>query len=220
MILLSDEVGAWGHIATIHYTHPPRSVVMQASLSARVDFTTTGAFRATVHFTSFIAGGVETDLLAAPIFGTAQFQASHLTEVRGRLIADLCGARAVISQFNRSATVSTTDSVDAAANSRVVAFHHPGNDTIAYKHIVKVFAGGRAVSEQEAIAMARSNATLFFLDVDGLEMKVTTNVEHAALAQRVDLATGALVASPDEPAARGINRLSRTTVSGTSWWRV
>ena len=43
---------------------------MQASLSASVDFTTTGAFRATVHFTSFIAGVVETDLLAAPIFGS------------------------------------------------------------------------------------------------------------------------------------------------------
>ena len=58
------------------------------------------------------------------------------------------------------------------------------------------------MSEQEAIDMARSNATLFFLDVDALEMKVTTDVEHAARAQRVDLATGAFVASPDEPAAR------------------
>ena len=37
MILLADEVFAWGHIATMHYTHPPRSVVMQASLASRVD---------------------------------------------------------------------------------------------------------------------------------------------------------------------------------------
>ena len=130
-----------------------------------------------VIFTSFIADGIETDLMAPPIFGAAQFQASDLTEVRGRLIADLCGARAVISQFNRGATVSPADSVDAAANSRVVAFHNPGNGTIAYKHIVKVFAGGRAVSEQEAIDMARTNATRFFLDVDQLEMKVTTDAD-------------------------------------------
>jgi hypothetical protein len=172
--------------------------VMQASLAARVDFTTTGAFRVIVFFTSFIADGVETDLMAAPIFGAAHFQASDLTEVRGELIADLCGATAVISQFNRRATVSTADSVDAAANSRVVAFHRPVNGTIAYKHIVKVFAGGRAVSEQEAIDMARGNATRFFLDVDQLEMKVTTNVDRAARAQRVDTQTGEFVVSPDE----------------------
>ncbi len=143
MIMLTDEIHAWGHIATIHYTHPPRSVVMQASLAGRVDFTTTGAFRGIVFFTSFIAGGVETDLMAPPIFGASQFRANDLSEVRGRLMADLCGARAVISQFNRVATMPTADSVDAAAESRMVAFHRPGNGTIAYKHIVKVFAGGR-----------------------------------------------------------------------------
>ena len=92
----------------------------------------------------------------------------------------------------------TPDSVDAAVHSRVVAFHFSGSDTIKYKHIVKVFAGGRAVSEQEAIDMARSNATLFFLDVDQLEMKVATNAEHAARAQRVDTRTGAFLVSPDE----------------------
>jgi hypothetical protein len=199
MIMLTDEIHAWGHIATIHYTHPPRSVVMQASLAGRVDFTTTGAFRGIVFFTSFIAGGVETDLMAPPIFGASQFRANDLSEVRGRLMADLCGARAVISQFNRVATMSTADSVDAAAESRMVAFHRPGNGTIAYKHIVKVFAGGRTVSEQEAIDMARSNATGFFLDVDQLEMKVTTNVEHAGRAQRVDTETGEFVVSPMLP---------------------
>lgn len=197
MILLSDEVFAWGHITTVHYTHPPRSVVMQASLSTRADFTTSGLFRATVHFTSYMAGGVETDLMAAPIFGAAQFQANNLTEVRGRLMADLCGAKAVISQFNRAATVSAGDSVDAPATSSVVAFHRPENDTIAYKHVVKVFAGGRAVSEQEAIDMARSNATRFSLDLSQLEMKVTSD-PGAARAQRIDTKTGAFIVSPDE----------------------
>src|SRR5262249_60142480 len=98
---------------------------MQASLGGRVDFTTTGAFRGIVFFTSFIAGGVETDLTAPPIFGASQFRANDVTEVRGELIADLCGARAVINQFNRLATLSTTDCVDAPVNSTLVAFHRP-----------------------------------------------------------------------------------------------
>jgi hypothetical protein len=147
-------------------------------------------------FTSFIADGVETDLMAPPIFGAAQFQASDLTEVRDELIADTCGATAVISQLNRRATVSTADPVDAAFNSRVVAFHRPVNGSIAYKHIVKVFTGGRAVSEKEAIDTARSNAVRFSLDVNQLEMKVTTNVDRAARAQSVDTKTGEFVVSP------------------------
>jgi len=39
MILMSDELRAWGHTATTQYTHPPRSVVMQVSLAGRMDFT-------------------------------------------------------------------------------------------------------------------------------------------------------------------------------------
>ena len=54
MILMIDEVRVWGHIATTHYTHPPRSVVMQFSLAGRVDFTETPpndpVFRAVAFF--------------------------------------------------------------------------------------------------------------------------------------------------------------------------
>jgi hypothetical protein len=200
MILMSDEMRAWGYTATTLYTHPPRSVVMQVSLSGRADFTQTEPgdpmLRGFAFFSSFIAGGVKTDLMAAPLFGAAQFRANNLTEVSGELIAENCGASAVVTQFNRLATMPSNDSVDAAVQSRTVAFLNPANGTIKYKHVVKVFAGGRTVSEQEAIDTAKSNATRFSVDIAGLEMKITTDDENAALAQRIDIKTGAFTSSP------------------------
>jgi hypothetical protein len=200
MILMTDEMRAWGYTATTLYTHPPRSVVMQISLSGRSDFTQTEPgdprLRGVAFFSSFIAGGVKTDFMAAPLFGAAQFRADNLTEVSGELIAENCGASAVATQFNRLATMPSNDSVDAAVQSRTVAFLNPANGTIKYKHIVKVFAGGRAVSEQEAIDTAKSNAARLSVNIAGLEMKITTDDENAALAQRVDTKTGAFASSP------------------------
>lgn len=70
MILMSEELRAWSNTVTAHYTHPPRSVVNQVHLSGRADFTQTTpgdpVFRGVAFFTSFIAGGAETDLMAAP----------------------------------------------------------------------------------------------------------------------------------------------------------
>jgi hypothetical protein len=200
MILMTDEMRAWGYIVTTLYTHPPRSVVMQISLSGRADFTQTDPgdpmFKGVAFFSSFIAGGVETDLMAAPLFGAAQFRADNLTEVSAELIAENCGASAVVTQFNRLATMPSNDSVDAAVQSRTVAFLNPANGTIKYKHVVKVFAGGRAVSEQEAIDTTKSNAARLSVNIAGLEMKITTDDENAALAQRVDTKTGEFASSP------------------------
>jgi hypothetical protein len=200
MILMSDEMRAWGYTATSLYTHPPRSVVMQISLSGRADFTQTEPgdpmLRGVAFFSSFIAGGVETNLMAAPLFGAAQFRANNLTEVSAQLIAENCGASAVVTQFNRLATMPSNGSVDAAVQSRTVAFLNPANGTIKYKHVVKVFAGGRTVSEQEAIDTAKSNAARFSVNIAGLEMKITIDDENAALAQRVDTKTGAFASSP------------------------
>ena len=64
MILMSEELRAWGNVVTAHYTHPPHSVVSQVHLSGRADFTqaTPGdpVFRGVAFFTSFIAGGAGT----------------------------------------------------------------------------------------------------------------------------------------------------------------
>jgi hypothetical protein len=59
-----------------------------------------------------------------------------------------------------------------------------------------MFAGGRAVSEQEAVDTARSNAGRFFLDLTALEMKITADDDNAALAQRIDTTSGTFASSP------------------------
>lgn len=179
MILMSEELRGWGDTVTAHYTHPPRSIVSQVHLSGRADFTQTTpgdpVFRGIAFFTGFTAGGAETDLTAAPHYGASQFRADGVTEVRAEMIAENCGVNAVVSQFNISATTSPGDSIDAASQTRTVTFVLPANGTTKYQHIVKVFAGGRAVSEQEAVDTARSNATRFGLDLTALQMKITTD---------------------------------------------
>ncbi len=179
MILMSEELRGWGDVVTAHYTHPPRSVVGQVHLSGRADFTQTTpgdpVFRGIAFFTGFTAGGVETDLTAAPHYGASQFRADGVTEVRAEIIAENCGVNAVVSQFNVSATTSPGDSIDAASQTRTVTFVLPANGTTKYQHIVRVFAGGRSVSEQEAVDTARCNATRFGLDLTALQMKITTD---------------------------------------------
>jgi hypothetical protein len=184
MILMSEELRAWGYTVTSHYTHPPRSVVMQVHLSGRADFTETTPgdpiFRGTAFFTSFIAAGVETDLMVAPHFGASQFRAVNLSEVRAELIAENCGVTAVATQFSVLAALPPGDSLDAAFQTRTVAFVNPANGTTRYQHIVKIFAGGRSVSEQEAVDTARRNAGRFSLDLAHLAMKITTDGAEAA----------------------------------------
>jgi hypothetical protein len=178
MILMSEELQAWGNVVTAHYTHPPRSIVSQVHLSGRADFTQTTPgdpmFRGVAFFTGFTAGGVDTDLTAAPHYGASQFRADGVTEVRAEMIAENCGVNAVVSQFNAGATISPVDSIDAASQTRTVTFVLPANGTTKYQHIVKVFAGGRSVSEQEAVDTARSNASRLAVDLAGLQMKITT----------------------------------------------
>lgn len=178
MILMSEELRAWGNIVTAHYTHPPRSVVGQIHLSGRADFTQTTPgdpmFRGVAFFTGFTAGGVDTDLTAAPHYGASQFRADSVTEVRAEMIAENCGVNAVVSEFNVLTTTSPGDSIDAASHTRTVTFVLPANGTTKYQHIVRVFAGGRAVSEQEAVDTARGNASRLAVDLTGLQMKVTT----------------------------------------------
>jgi hypothetical protein len=115
------------------------------------------------------------------------------------LLVDNCGASAVISQFHRAPSVAAAP--DDSAETRIVAFHRPSNDTIAYKHAVKTYAGGRSVSEREAIETARANATAFSLDLSALEMKVT--IEPAAIAAMDDAEGRAeLEMFPNQPARR------------------
>ena len=82
---------------------------------------------------------------------------------------------------------------------RRVSFHRPSNGTTAYAHTAKVYAGGRDISEGEAVATAEAALPSQGLDEANLIMKVTTDVALAARVQRLDLETNALVDEPTVP---------------------
>ncbi len=175
MLSIIDEMRAWGHTETVHYTHAAQSVAMQIALSSRADFTEidprSRIFRAAAFFMSYVRAGAEVNLLAEPHFGASQFNATGVTEVRCQLIADNCGARAVVSQFHLAPSAAAGLAIPEL--SRTVAFLHPGNGTVAYRHVVKMLAGGLRVSEQEAIEVAKHNASSFGIDVSTLTMNVS-----------------------------------------------
>jgi hypothetical protein len=177
MLTFIDELRAWGHTETMHYTHAARSVAMQIALSSRADFTEVDPqsriVRAASFFMSYIHAGVEVDLFAEPHFGAAQFTASGVTEVRCQLTAENCGARAVVNQFILA--LPATIGPLTPERSRTVVFHRPGNGTVAYRHVVKMFHGGRLVDEQEAIETAKHNAALFSIDTSMLTMSVSAS---------------------------------------------
>jgi hypothetical protein len=127
MIVMTDRIQSWNFTASFHYTHEPRRVAMQITLSSRYDY----------------------DELAVPI------------------------SRA-IGVFTRITNAGAE--VDL--------------------HVVKVFRGGRPVSEQEAVETAHSEAARIGHDVTRLRAKVSTNSIHLAAPHRIDVVTGEFVAAP------------------------
>jgi len=79
----------------------------------------------------------------------------------------------------------------------VVALYDPDTGRIAHMHIVSMFAGGRAVSEKEAVEGAQQHAAHLGHRVQDLHVKVTSNPEHAQGSHRIDPRTGELIRLPD-----------------------
>ena len=104
---------------------------------------------------------------------------------------------AVVNQFDT--TGSFTGPPEEPISVRRVSFHRPSNGTTAYAHTAKVYAGGRDISESEAVATARAALPSQGLDEANLIMKVTTDVALAARVQRLDLETNELVDEPTLP---------------------
>ena len=73
------------------------------------------------------------------------------------------------------------------------------NGTTAYAHTVKVYAGGRDVSEAEAVQTAIAGLRPLGLDPADLIMKVTTDAAKASRLQRLDLETNELVDEATDP---------------------
>jgi ribosomal protein L32 len=82
------------------------------------------------------------------------------------------------------------------ASAWVVAFYAPDTGAIVHMHSVVSFAGGRELSEEEAVEEARRHARRIGHVVEGLRTKVSSNLGHSSRAHRIDLQTGEFVRLP------------------------
>ena len=80
------------------------------------------------------------------------------------------------------------------ADTHVVAHFDPSTGRIAHVHSITVFEGAPAVSEEQALASARSAAKKCGISLEGLQAKHSKQIIHARTPHRIDLASGNFVA--------------------------
>ena len=189
VIVLTDTVQTWGHSATVHYSHAARNVVAQSALALHMEFNVDlgpkPLFRSYGLFRTAVVDGTTITVNGPSLV------AAGVTEVHFELITDNGASVAVVNQFDT--TGSFAGPPEEAASVRRVSFHRPSNGTTAYAHTAKVYAGGRDISEDEAVATATTALKSRGLDPADLIMKVTTDAERVSRLQRLDLETNELV---------------------------
>lgn len=195
MIVLTDTVRTWGHTATVHYSHAPRSVVVQASLALHMEFNVglpqEPIFRSYGFFRTAVVGG------SIITVNGPSLVAVGVTELHFELLTDNGASAAVVNQFDT--TGSVTGPPQEAISVRRVSFHRPVNGTTAFAHTVKVYAGGRDIGEHEAVETAIAKLTSRGLDPADLIMKVTADADHVSRLQRLDLETDELIDEVTDP---------------------
>jgi hypothetical protein len=189
MIVLADTVQTWGYSATVHYSHAARSVVAQSTLAAHMQFNVDlgpkPLFRSYGLFRTAVVDG-QPVTVNGPCF-----VAAGVTEVLFELITDNGASVGVVNQFDT--TGSFAGLPKEAISVRKVSFHRPSNGTTAYAHTTKVYAGGREISEHEAVETATAALKPLGLDPADLIMKVTTDADRTSRLQRLNLETNELV---------------------------
>jgi hypothetical protein len=189
MIVLTDTVNTWGYSATVHYSHAPHTVVAQSTLALHLEFNANigprPTFRSYALIRTALVGG-------APITVNGPcLVATGVTELHLELISDNGAAVAVVNQFDTTGTFAGPP--EEPTSVRMVSFHRPANGTTAYAHTAKVYAGGRDITEQEAVDTAIAGLRPLGLDPADLVMKVTTDATMTSRPQRLDLQTNELV---------------------------
>lgn len=194
MIVLTDTVKTWGHSATVHYSHAPRSVVAQSTLALHMEFNVDlppkPIFRSFGFFRTAVVDG-STITLNGP-----SLVAAGVTELHFELMTDNGASVSVVNQFDTTGTFSGPP--QDAINVRRVSFHGT-NGTTAFAHTTKVYAGGRDITEREAIETATATLKSLGLDATELIMKVTTDADRVSRLQRLDPATNELVDEVTDP---------------------
>jgi hypothetical protein len=189
VIVLTDTVQTWGYSATVHYSHAARSVVAQSTLALHMEFNVDlGPKPLFRSYGLFRTAGVDGTTITV---NGPSLVAAGVTEVHFELITDNGASVAVVNQFDT--TGSYAGPPTEAVSVRRVSFHRPSNGTTAYAHTAKVYAGGRDISEHEAVDTATAALQPLGLDPADLIMKVTTDADRASRLQRLDPETNELV---------------------------
>jgi hypothetical protein len=81
-----------------------------------------------------------------------------------------------------------------SATAKIVALYEPATGNIVHTHVVIVHEGGRDVTDDEVMRTAVEQASRLGHPVDGLETRLSTDIEHTARPHRIDTATGEFVA--------------------------
>jgi hypothetical protein len=195
MIVLTDTVNTWGYSATVHYSHAPHTVIAQSTLALHMEFNANigpnPTFRSYALIRTAIVGGATVTVNGPCLVATS------VTEVHVELISDNGAAVGVVNQFDT--TGASAGPPKEPSSVRMVSFHRPSNGTTAYAHTAKVYAGGRDITEQEAIDTAIAGLRALGLDPADLVMKVTTDAARASRPQRLDLETTELVDEVTDP---------------------
>jgi hypothetical protein len=77
---------------------------------------------------------------------------------------------------------------------KVVALYDPESGRIRHTHTVHIHAGGRHVSDDEAMEGARRHAKQLGHDIDRLKATMSSHAAHGHVPHRIDLASGDFVA--------------------------
>ncbi len=189
VIMLTDTVQTWGYSATVHYSHSARSVVAQSTLALHTEFNANIGPRPLFRSYGLLRAAVVNG--ATVTVNGPSLVAAGVTEVHFELLTDNGGSVAVVNEFDT--TGSFAGPPEEPVSVRRVSFHRPVNGTTAYAHTAKVYAGGRDVSEREAVDTATAELASHGLDPADLIMKVTTDADLASRLQRLDLETNELV---------------------------
>ncbi len=72
----------------------------------------------------------------------------------------------------------------------VVALYDPETGTIHHVHTAATLTGGRRLSETDATSAAQEHARRLGHPVEGLAVKISTDLAHATAPHRIDPATG------------------------------
>ncbi len=194
VIVLTDTVQTWGYSATVHYSHAARSVVAQSALALHTEFNVDlgpkPLFRSYGLLRTAVVDGTTITVNGPSLV------AAGVTELHFELITNNGGSVAVVNQFDT--TGSFAGPPEEPTSVRRVSFHRPSNGTTAYAHTAKVYAGGRDISEHEAVEAATAALKSHGLDQADLIMKVTTDADLASRLQRLDLETNELVDEPTD----------------------